>query len=103
VANRASLKKRVAFLEEQGVAHGRVEMYIEGPRDQHWLTMCDGTEYTGEEAKRIAATIDWSEYTEGITHMVGVDLDVVLGRKPAPDDEADDAIISEGPALAGEG
>jgi hypothetical protein len=83
-----ALGKKVAALEQCSEANQTIEMYIEGPEGQHWLWMADGTEYTGEEALRRLAQATWPDRSEGgIVHVIGVDADVVLGRKPEPDEE----------------
>ena len=85
MARLGSLRKRLEALEASHSADLVVSTFAEGPDGQLWLTLADGRSFEGEEAKALLDKVIWPE--GAYFHLIGVDLDLALGRKP-PLDEA---------------
>jgi hypothetical protein len=88
VASRASLKKRLAALEQ--VAHEGIILGVivyDGFTGETIATGLDGREYRGAEAERLIAL-----QSEPVLAIRGISLDLMLGRIKYPGGPMDEAI-----------
>jgi len=85
MATRSAMRKRVEKLEARQTGSSVVSMLVEGPEGEVWLTLADGRQFDGGEAREMLGKVTFAEHG-GYCHLVDIDLDLALGREPHPEE-----------------